>query len=274
MAIRIEPFRYYYSTIQPKTLESALPNMAINTQAFSQEDSAIFECEYSNYRGDSCIDWTYPYFSGASCTRENDSDYPRCMLTGSSGRESEYQDNHSYNGTTEDLMSREEAPSYLCNLDSWHDEGHFQDAFEAIAYRNISEMASPAIIKDSVPLSILTATSCTALCNIESFVNRSVERRRKEQPAPTTKAKRPLNSFFLYRKAYHGRLKALGVMTQNEISKVCGKSWSMETNEVKGRYLRWGKMERDRHLEAFPDYQYRPRKSKLAYGRRRIRTIL
>ncbi|KAI0427291.1 hypothetical protein F5Y09DRAFT_344853 [Xylaria sp. FL1042] len=126
--------------------------------------------------------------------------------------------------------------------------------------------------------------------DIEAYVNRSPEQRRDEvRESKSGKVKRPMNAFMLYRKAYQNRTKEwkrlddirrkeerAAAATSGEgsakpekghdnhqvISQVCGTSWNMETEELRGQYDAWAKIERNNHKLAFPDYKFAPAKSK------------
>ncbi|KAI1294555.1 hypothetical protein F5Y03DRAFT_314317 [Xylaria venustula] len=124
--------------------------------------------------------------------------------------------------------------------------------------------------------------------DIEAYVNRSPEERRREvAQSKTGKVKRPMNAFMLYRKAYQNRTKEWkrlddirrkeesaaaaseggkpekGHDNHQVISQVCGLSWNMEPQDLRDQYDDWAKVERNNHKLAFPDYKFAPAKSKL-----------
>ncbi|KAK5628227.1 hypothetical protein RRF57_003942 [Xylaria bambusicola] len=119
--------------------------------------------------------------------------------------------------------------------------------------------------------------------DIDAYVNRSPEERRREVAASKTgKVKRPMNAFMLYRKAYQNRTKEWkrlddirrkeesasegkpekGHDNHQVISQVCGLSWNMEPQDLRDQYDEWAKIERNNHKLAFPDYKFAPAKSK------------
>ncbi|KAI8629385.1 hypothetical protein F5Y19DRAFT_80267 [Xylariaceae sp. FL1651] len=119
--------------------------------------------------------------------------------------------------------------------------------------------------------------------DIEAYVNRSPEERRREvAQSKTGRVKRPMNAFMLYRKAYQNRTKEWkkhddirkraerasegkpekGHDNHQVISQVCGISWNMEPQELRDQYDEWAKIERNSHRLAFPDYKFAPAKSK------------
>jgi hypothetical protein len=114
------------------------------------------------------------------------------------------------------------------------------------------------------PLSELTKHwKHVPVADIEAYVNRSAEVRRKEvdegkQPG---KVKRPMNSFMLYRKAYQNRTKDWCLQNNHQVvSQVCGDSWPLEPDEVKGKFTEWARIERINHQSAHPGYKFSPTK--------------
>lgn len=91
------------------------------------------------------------------------------------------------------------------------------------------------------------------------------------------KIPRPLNAFFLYRKAYQDRIKQIeGISNGKWISSRAGESWKEEPIVVKERYKMLARVETQKHATAFPDYRFRP-KGRFLYGqssRRRSSSIL
>ncbi|KAG4431620.1 hypothetical protein IFR05_012898 [Cadophora sp. M221] len=114
------------------------------------------------------------------------------------------------------------------------------------------------------PLSQLTKLeNHVSIANIEAYVKRSAEDRRKEVETGKVpgKVKRPMNSFMLYRKAYQGRTKDWCLQKNHQIiSQVCGNSWSLEPNHIKEQYSEWARLERINHQSAHPEYKFSPRK--------------
>ncbi|ORY62289.1 uncharacterized protein BCR38DRAFT_525320 [Pseudomassariella vexata] len=100
--------------------------------------------------------------------------------------------------------------------------------------------------------------------DIESYVHRSIEVRHEEvENSKDRKIKRPMNAFMLYRKAYQNRVKALRSHDNHQIvSKVCGASWPMESDETQSQFNEWAKTERGMHAAAWPNYRFTPAKAK------------
>ncbi|KAK0654871.1 hypothetical protein B0T16DRAFT_383880 [Cercophora newfieldiana] len=102
------------------------------------------------------------------------------------------------------------------------------------------------------------------LFDVEAFVDRSAETRQAEVGTPGRTAgriPRPLNQFLLYRKAYYPRVIALqGTKDNQSVSTLAGKSWAMETAEVKSTFKALGEKEKELHAVAFPGYIYSPKK--------------
>lgn len=118
------------------------------------------------------------------------------------------------------------------------------------------------VVKLEKPLSELTeSVEHIPLVDIEAYVNRSAEERRKEvEEGKTGRVKRPMNPFMLYRKAYQNRCKCWCVDNSNQaISQVSGSSWSLEPDWVKDQFQEWSRIETINHHNAFPEYKYRPR---------------
>ncbi|KAJ3185779.1 hypothetical protein HDU85_001141 [Gaertneriomyces sp. JEL0708] len=82
--------------------------------------------------------------------------------------------------------------------------------------------------------------------------------------ASAAPAKRPANSWILYRQEKHPIvLSQHAGITNNEISKIVAEMWKNEPEEVKAVYKNRAEEERKRHRLMFPDYKYAPRKGKV-----------
>lgn len=115
----------------------------------------------------------------------------------------------------------------------------------------------------SGPMSIITKDSSIPVVDIEAYVNRSAEERRKEVATGKIpgKVKRPMNAFMLYRKAYQNRAKEWCSQHNHQVvSQVCGDSWPMEPESVRQQFNDWSKLERDNHQKAHPGYKFTPSK--------------
>lgn len=117
------------------------------------------------------------------------------------------------------------------------------------------------------PLSQCTELSELPMIDIDAYVNRSAEERRREIEIGKTpgKIKRPMNAFMLYRKAYQNRTKEMSSHNNHQIvSQICGESWPMEPQEVRDQFSEWAKLERENHQKAHPGYKFTPAKPKTA----------
>jgi hypothetical protein len=124
--------------------------------------------------------------------------------------------------------------------------------------------AEKKVAKLDKPLSELTKDwTHVPVADIESYVNRSTEERRKEVEDGKNpgKVKRPMNSFMLYRKAYQNRTKDWCLQNNHQVvSQVCGDSWPLEPSEVKDQFSEWARIERVNHQNAHPGYKFSPSK--------------
>lgn len=121
--------------------------------------------------------------------------------------------------------------------------------------------AEKKVAKLDKPLSELTKSwKHLPVADIEAFVNRPVEERRKEVVGK--KVKRPMNSFILYRKAYQNRTKDWALQNNHQVvSQVCGESWHLEPEEVRDQFIEWARIERINHRNAYPAYKFQPTKA-------------
>ncbi len=90
--------------------------------------------------------------------------------------------------------------------------------------------------------------------------NRSPRRERTKSHTP-----RPSNSFILYRREKHSEImknyQGSKTLNNNFISKIVARWWKAEPEEVKAFWARKADEEKKAHMEKYPDYKYRPRKS-------------
>lgn len=120
----------------------------------------------------------------------------------------------------------------------------------------------------SGPISRLTAhLEQVPIKDMEAHVNRSAAERqleiakRRKEPKDKDKVPRPSNAFILYRSAFTARIKAhMLVPNHQEISRIAGMSWRMETPEIKTRYESLASVERENHAAAHPNYKFKPQK--------------
>lgn len=125
--------------------------------------------------------------------------------------------------------------------------------------------------KLTAPLSILTADLVhIPVKNIEEWVNRSAETRRREAERRNGYITRPMNSFMLYRSAYAERAKSWCAQNNHQIvSSVAGESWPLEPPEIRDLFNEYAKIERINHQNAHPTYKFSPSKAQLPPRKRR-----
>jgi len=117
--------------------------------------------------------------------------------------------------------------------------------------------------KLTAALSMLTeALHHIPVKDMEAWVNRSADVRRKEAEKRNGYITRPMNSFMLYRSAYAERAKAWCLQNNHQVvSSVAGESWPLEPPEVRDRFNEYAKMERINHQNAHPSYKFSPSKA-------------
>lgn len=122
------------------------------------------------------------------------------------------------------------------------------------------------------PLSEMSEDWKQSMVEIEAYINRPAEVRRKEieldrkQPG---RIKRPMNSFMLYRKAFQNHTKAYCEHNNHQVvSRVCGASWDQEPEHIRKQFGDWAKLERANHQKAHPGYKFSPAKPKSAAKRK------
>ena len=98
--------------------------------------------------------------------------------------------------------------------------------------------------------------------DMEAWVNRPADVRRKEAEKRNGYITRPMNSFMLYRSAYAERAKAWCLQNNHQVvSSVAGESWPLEPPEVRDRFNDYAKIERINHQNAHPTYKFSPSKA-------------
>ncbi|CAG8473489.1 2226_t:CDS:1, partial [Paraglomus brasilianum] len=76
---------------------------------------------------------------------------------------------------------------------------------------------------------------------------------------------RSQNSWILFRKDFEGRLRAQfpdKSFTIHEVSKIAGNQWKVQPGLVKAYFGVLSKLAQERHKRAYPDYVYKPRRTK------------
>ncbi|KAL4977515.1 hypothetical protein BDW66DRAFT_34291 [Aspergillus desertorum] len=114
------------------------------------------------------------------------------------------------------------------------------------------------------PLSVLTKDMThVPLKDMESHVNRPIEKRLADSAKNDGKIPRPMNSFMLYRSAYANRVKEYFRQQNHQVvSSASGASWNKETPEIRAKYERLAVIEKRNHLKAYPGYKFSPAKDK------------
>lgn len=130
--------------------------------------------------------------------------------------------------------------------------------------RNSDKEGSVSVVAG--PLSELTKNMThIPVRDMEAWVNRSIDERRREVSRKNGKIARPMNSFLLYRSAYTERIKEYCAQKNHQIvSKASGESWGREPPEIRDLFESYAKIERKNHEEAHPGYKFTPNKNKNA----------
>ncbi|KAI2472856.1 hypothetical protein F4781DRAFT_427949 [Annulohypoxylon bovei var. microspora] len=124
----------------------------------------------------------------------------------------------------------------------------------------------------SAPLSELAQhATYIPVPDMAAHVSRGAEERRKDS-VEGDRVKKPANGFLLYCLTFKlliDELIKLGFILNDGTlhlamyrGKICGKSWKMESSEVRGKFNQWATIDKQNHSLAFPDYQYRFRPKK------------
>ncbi|KAK6344532.1 hypothetical protein TWF696_008166 [Orbilia brochopaga] len=134
-----------------------------------------------------------------------------------------------------------------------------------------SKAEKPKVPKLDKPLSELTKTYLDLpLRDMERWVHRSVEERRKEVAKRDGHVARPMNSFMLYRSAFAERTKMWCLQNNHQVvSSVSGASWPLEPAWVREKYNELARIERINHQAAHPGYKFSPSKNLPPPPRRR-----
>ena len=112
------------------------------------------------------------------------------------------------------------------------------------------------------PVPILSEDCEGPILAIEQFVHRTAETRHKEVEGKNGYTPRPMNNFMLYRKAYQDKAKKVSSQTNHQIvSVIVAASWKNEAKEIKEKFARYAQIEKEHHILAFPNYQFRPNKT-------------
>ncbi|KAF3904346.1 hypothetical protein AA313_de0205560 [Arthrobotrys entomopaga] len=129
----------------------------------------------------------------------------------------------------------------------------------------------PKIPKLDKPLSELTKDLVDLpIRDMERWVRRSVEERRREVEKRDGHVARPMNSFMLYRSAFAERTKQWCLQNNHQVvSSVSGASWPLEPAWIREKYNELARIERINHQAAHPGYKFSPSKNQPPPVRRR-----
>ncbi|KAJ4367525.1 hypothetical protein N0V83_007108 [Neocucurbitaria cava] len=129
----------------------------------------------------------------------------------------------------------------------------------------------PKTPKLTAPLSVLTRDLPQIIVkDMEAWVNRPADVRRREAEKRNGYITRPMNSFMLYRSAYAERAKAWCLQNNHQVvSSVAGESWPLEPPEIRDLYTEYAKIERINHQNAHPTYKFSPSKTAAPARKRR-----
>ena len=104
-------------------------------------------------------------------------------------------------------------------------------------------------------MSVLTKDFDVPIKNLEDWVNRPFDVRKREVEKRNGYITRPMNSFMLYRSAYAERAKSWCLQNNHQVvSSVAGESWPLEPSEIRDMYNEYAKVERINHQNAHPTY--------------------
>jgi hypothetical protein len=102
----------------------------------------------------------------------------------------------------------------------------------------------------------------TPILNIDIWVRRPVEERRKETEQKG-RVPRPMNCFMLYRWANTESIRRLSQQhNPRDISSIAGKGWREEPQSVRDKFQQLAEIEHDGHAEAHPGYKFKKFKRK------------
>ncbi|KAF3910181.1 hypothetical protein ABW21_db0200951 [Orbilia brochopaga] len=126
-----------------------------------------------------------------------------------------------------------------------------------------SKAEKPKVPKLDKPLSELTQNYVDLpVRDMERWVHRSVEERRKEVLKRDGHVARPMNSFMLYRSAFAERTKMWCLQNNHQVvSSVSGASWPLEPAWIREKYNELARIERINHQSAHPGYKFSPSKN-------------
>ncbi|EWC44014.1 hypothetical protein DRE_01366 [Drechslerella stenobrocha 248] len=134
-----------------------------------------------------------------------------------------------------------------------------------------SKAEKPKVPKLDKPLSELTKDYADLpIRDMERWVHRSLDERKKEVEKRDGHVARPMNSFMLYRSAFAERTKMWCLQNNHQVvSSVSGASWPLEPAWIREKYNELARIERINHQAAHPGYKFSPSKNQPPPMRRR-----
>lgn len=136
-------------------------------------------------------------------------------------------------------------------------------AVDAIAWNGLGQNDQQLIIKI---FDEITRLQCVAVCDLSCpsrvYVGPEKILRLVDALATNIKLPRPPNPFIIYRTERHQTVKEANPDAKNnDISKILGKQWQAEPEEVRDIYKQKSEDIKKEFMRIYPDYKYQPRKS-------------
>lgn len=181
----------------------------------------------------------------------------------------------SNNGTVPFVGHNGTSPNSTCNpfeflniLDNMGIQLHSHNsakvcAVDAIAWNGLGQSDQHLIIKI---FDEITRTQCIAVhdtsCTSRIYLGPEKLLRQVNALTANFKVPRPPNPFIIYRTERHQTVKEANPDAKNnDISKILGRQWQMEPDEVRDMYKKKSEAIKEEFMRVFPDYKYQPRKS-------------
>lgn len=136
-------------------------------------------------------------------------------------------------------------------------------AVDAIAWNALGQNDQQLIIKI---FDEITRLQCIAVRDISSpsrlYVGPEKVLQLVDVLVANIKLPRPPNPFIIYRTERHQTVKEANPDAKNnDISKILGRQWQMEPEEVRDAYKKKSEDIKEEFMRLYPDYKYQPRKS-------------
>nr|WRY74165.1 mating type protein MAT1-2-1 [Diaporthe caulivora]WRY74194.1 mating type protein MAT1-2-1 [Diaporthe caulivora]WRY74195.1 mating type protein MAT1-2-1 [Diaporthe caulivora] len=136
-------------------------------------------------------------------------------------------------------------------------------AVDAIAWDGLGSSDQQLIL---TIINEITRLNCAAMrdtsCPSRLYVGPEKTLQLVNALAVNIKIPRPPNPFIIYRTERHQTVKdANPDAKNNDISKILGKQWQMEPDEVRDAYKKKSEAIKEEFMRVYPEYKYQPRKS-------------